>query len=882
MNALPSWAEKLLRAICPQEFYEQIEGDLIEIYNYEVKTMGERKAKLRFALSCFRFFRPGILLRNKFSVRLNQWDVLAFNLKFSARAFLKDKFFSGLNILGLSLGISVSIILLLILQNDITYDTQYTNHKRIYRLGAHYQIPENDEFIGTTARELTPILKDAYPEIEAIVRIKTLDHLLVKTESKGLSNAFYEENVVQADASYFKIFNHTFIVGDVSTCLSDPYNVILTASTAAKYFGADDPLNKTLLINNEIRKVTGVISDFPENTHLKFDFLLAGLSEARPGWDFTIKDGKPISLVFWNPDVYTYLLLPAQYDVNRFYSRFQPIYDQYFKEIGDQSGANSTPILQSLTDVHFSNFDDDEPNGNLTYLYVFSGIGIMIILLACINYMNLSTAKAVNRATEVAIKKISGSRKRALVLSFLGESILLSLLSLFVAILVVALVVETTSLNQLVGKNLTLDFIHNPVLLWGSVSMTLIIGLISGLYPAFYLPSIPAMAALKGKFRNSIANHRFRKGLMTTQFVISIFVVVCTFFMRNQIDYVQNKDLGFDKENILVIPIQDKSLQKNLQSIKNELLRNPHIISVTSSGSVMGMGIGGNVMFGESENGMQEHGGILGHFVGDDYLKTMGISLISGRDFRPGDNVDEDGVYIANEAAVKLMGWGNDALGKKVTFWGGANPGTVVGVVSDFNSSSLHQLAEPMFIVKGHWDTGFLQVRLKGEDLQGSIAYVKEKWTDYDTSHPFEYFFLDQRFNEQYKEDITQNKLLSLLSVICIFISLLGLIGLSAFTAMQRTKEIGIRKVLGATIPDVIVLLSKEILALVILSSLIAIPFSWWVITRWLENFAYRAELNYLLYFIITIAALVFVFLVILFQSFKTANSNPADSLKCE
>jgi putative ABC transport system permease protein len=840
------------------------------------------KAKRIFLWEAIRFFRPGIILRNKFSLELNPLDMFLSQMKFSVRILLKDKFFSVLNIFGLALGIVVGIVLLLILQSDFTYDQHYANHRRIYRLGAHYQIPGTDAHIGATARELAPILLDTYPEIEALVRIRTLDHQLVKMTGKGSEKAMYEENVIQADSSYFKVFTHEFIAGDVTTCLSDPHHVVITESTARKYFDTRNPLDKTLQINNEIKKVTAVIKDLPDNTHLKFDFLISGLAEMREGWDFTMKDGKPISLVFWNPDVYTYLLLPEKYNPDNFYSRFRPIYDQYYKEVAAESGGNSTPVLQALSEIHFSGFDDDGPPGNLTYLYALSGIGLMIILLACINYMNLSTAKAASRATEVGIKKIVGLPKRALVFSFLSESILLSSLSLIVAVVLVFFLVNIASFNQLIGKNLTPDFLSNPVLLAGSAGIALGIGLLSGLYPAFYLPAIPSIAALKGKFKNTRSSHRLRCVLITIQFAISFFVVACTLLMQGQMDYMQSKDLGFNSDNVLVIPIRDKAVHTSLAAIKNELLRNPNVISATGSAGVMGMGIGGNVMFGESETGMQKRGGILGHFVGDDYLKTMGITLISGRDFLPGDNIDEDGVYIANEAVVKLMGWGDDALGKKVTFWGGENPGTVIGVVKDFNSSSLHRKVEPMFLVKGHWDTGFLQIRLTGEDLQGTIDYVKKMWLRYDTSHPFEYFFLDQRFNEQYKADITQNKLLALLAYICIFISLLGLIGLSAFTATQRTKEIGVRKVLGANIPDILVLLSKDVLLLVIISAALVFPISHWFITRWLENFAYRMELNYLLFIVITTVALGCVFLVILFQSLKTARSNPVDSLKYE
>src|SRR5258706_3041816 len=523
------------------------------------------------------------------------------HLKFFIRVFLKDKFSSILNILGLALGIAVGIVLLLILQNDFTYDENYVNHERIFRLGAHYQIPGTDTNTGATARELGPILKDEFPEIQELVRIKIFDHSLVKQNSTGYEKAFYEENVIQADSSYFKVFSHKFIAGNPRLCLSDPHNVVITQTTAVKYFGLNDPLNKLLLVNDESWKVAGVIRDLPENTHLKFDILLSGLPDHR---EWTIKNGKPVSLAFWNPDVHTYLLLPEHYDPKNFHSRFQPIYNRFFKETGDQLGGHNTPILQHLTDIHFSKFDDDEPHGSLTYLYAFSGIGCMIILLACINYMNLSNAKAVNRATEVSIKKILGSGKLALIFSILGESILLSMISFVVAIVLVFLSLNSTSLNQLIGKNLTPNFMDNPVLFLGSVGITFCIGLISGLYPAFYLPAFPAISALKGRFKNVKSNRLLRKALITTQFAISIFVVVCTLFMRNQIDYMQNKDLGFNKNNVLVVPIKDNTVHQSLQAIRNELARDPHISSTTGSRSVIGMGIGGNVMFGESETGM--------------------------------------------------------------------------------------------------------------------------------------------------------------------------------------------------------------------------------------------------------------------------------------
>jgi putative ABC transport system permease protein len=875
----PEWAVKLLRAICPDHLFEAIEGDLIQKFHKEVDTFGAEKAKRRFVWNTISFFRPGIVLRNRFSFELNQTHMLIHHLKFSTRIFLKDKFFSTLNILGLALGIAVSIILLLILQNDLTYDQHYANHKRIYRLGSHYQITGVDEKIAYVARELGPILKAEFPEVQNIVQIQPLDRTLVTYDNKTSLKSLYEEDIIQADSSYFSVFNHGFISGDAKTCLNGLHNLVITESAAKKYFPSTDPIGEFLTVDDVSWKVTAVIEDVPENSHLKFDMLLSGLPDYR---DWETDKREPTSEKFWNPDVYMYLLVPENYNPQDFYKKWPAIYAKYFKQAGDELNGKNTPILESLSDIHFySELQDGEPHGNLTYLNAFTGIGIFIILLACINYMNLSTAKAVGRATEIAVKKIAGSGRRILLLSTLGESILLSFISLIVAITLVFVVLNGSSFNQLIGKNLTPDFVHNTFLLFGSLGMALCIGLVSGLYPAFYLTSIPAITALKGVFKNRKSSHVLRKILITVQFAISIFVVAYTLFMHEQIDFIMNKDLGFDKNNVVVLPIRDTLMRNSVPAIKSELLENPQIIAVTSSRDVMGVGMGG-MMYCESETGMEQQGGVVTLFVGDDYLKTMGMSLVSGRDFQPGLNADVNGAYIANESVVKLMGWGKDALGKKVHFWRGENPGQVIGVVKDFNLNPLYMGVDPMFIVKGNWSTGFLQIRLTGENLPATIRYIKEKWSHFDPGHPFEYFFLDQRFNEQYKEDLLQNKLFSILSCMCIFISLLGLVGLSAFTAAQRTKEIGVRKVLGANISDVIFLLCKDVLLLVVLSAILVAPVSYWLIDQWMENFAYQAHLNYLLYLMVTVMALGIVFLTILFQSFKTACSNPVDALKYE
>lgn len=805
--------------------------------------------------------------------------MLKTHLKFFIRVFLKDKFFSTLNILGLALGIAVSIILLLILQHDLTYDRHYANHERIYRLSGHLQATGVDERIARSARELGAIVKDEFPEVQAATRANNWDHTLIRYENKGEEVSFYEEDVVRTDSTYFTVFTHEFIAGNPKTCLNDLNSVVISESTAARYFGKESALDKALTIDGQQWKVTGVIKDLPDNTHLRFDFLLSGLSKSR---QWVVDQGQVKSEAFWNPDVYTYLLMSENYNPQNFYDKFPAIYDKFFKSFGEQVGGKYTPILQPLADVHFySGLQADEPTGNMAYVYAFSGIGIFIILLACINYMNLSTAKSVKRATEIAMKKALGSGKRSLTLSFLGESIFLSFISLLVAVALVLAVLNLTSFNGLIDKNLTPDFLNNPLLLFGSLGIALGIGIVSGLYPAFYLPSIPTLSALKGSFKNRKSSHHLRKALITVQFAISIFVVVCTFFMQDQIDFMRTKDLGFDQENILVLPIQDTLVQNQITAIKNEFLQNPKITQATTSYNVLGMGVNTPVMWAEGEEGMkQQQFSMIA--VGEDYFKTMGIEILKGRDFQPGPTADTDNIFICNQAAAKLMGWGNDPVGKKLKWFHGTVDGQVIAMVEDFNFRSLHNTVEPLIIVKSGPEGGFLHLKVSGQNLPETMEYIRTKWTGYDPNHPFEYFFQDQRFNEQYQADETQYKLLSNLSYICIFISLLGLLGLSAFTAAQRTKEIGIRKVHGASISSVIYLLYRDVMYLVIVAGILVIPAAYYVIQTWMGNFAYQTPLNYLTFGLVTVMALLFAFLTVAFHSMKTARTNPVDSLKYE
>lgn len=809
------------------------------------------------------------------------------NLKFFTRVFLKDKFFSSLNIFGLALGIAVSILLMLILQNDLNYDKYHEKHKRIYRLGGHLQATGIEYRGARSARELAPILKEELPEVENFVRAEAWDRAMVKTNPReGEPKGFHEDHIVRADSTFFDVFSYEFITGNPKKCLVNLNTVVLTESVANKYFGSDDPIGKSLIIYDEAYEVTAVIEDVPENTHLKFDLLLSRPSER----EWVIQNGAVTSEAFWNPDIYTYLLLEENYDAEKFQSKFDPIYVKHFKPFGDKVGGKYTPILESLASIHFhSKLVGDEPQGNLAYVYAFTGIGIFIVLLACINYMNLSTAKAVNRAAEIAMKKTMGSGRTSLVISFLSESIFLAVISMALALVFVSLILEVTSFNELIDKNLHFNIRENPMLLPGSLGISLTLGILSGLYPAFYLTSLPTLKALKGAFKNRESSHTMRKVLTTLQFAISIFVITCTIFMKDQINFVRNKELGFDKDNVLILPILDTLVEKQVNGIKSELVKNPRITGVTTAYNVPGFNTGGQtVMWAETDDGMKQQAFNV-MFVGDDYIKTMNMEFLAGKDFPAGRSFDLDGTFIANEAAVKLLGWdkdlgdgADDAIGKKVKWFHAEKDGQVIGVVKDFNFSSLHNAIEPLLMIKAPTDGGFLHLKVSGNNLPETLAQVESQWAKFDPNHPFEFFFLDQKFNEQYQDDETQYKLLSALSYVCIFISLLGLLGLSAFSANQRTKEIGIRKIHGATVPQIIYMLFREVMYLVIIAAVLIVPIALAVINQWLSNFAYQGGLRYETFILIGALALTITFLTVAFHSLKTAYTNPAVALKCE
>ena len=811
-------------------------------------------------------------------------------LKFALRTFWKDRFYALLNIIGLAIGIAVSIIILLYLQSDLTYDQYHTKHRQIYRMVTNIKGPGVEFHEANTAREVAPLLQEEFPEVLSFVRIQRLGRMLVNVTEQGEAYKYNEEDMMRADSTVFDVFTYPLLEGNPKTALKEKNSIVLTAALAGKYFGNQEAVGKTLLLGDEKEPytVTGVMEDLPDNSHLKFKALLSGIEKR----GFAIQNGEFNSEAIWNPDVYTYLLFPEGYQTADFFAKLQPFYDKYIKPFGDKVDSKLWYYLEPLADIHFhSKQDYDETQGNMAYVYAFGGIGIFILLLACINYMNMATARSANRAKEIGMRKVLGSTRKALFWSFIGESLILSFIALILAVVLVAIVLYATPFNHLIEKELTLNLIRNRFLILGMFGITLFMGLVSGLYPALYLPAMATIRALKGNFKSSASGLILRKTLVILQFTISIAVVICTLLMKDQINYLRHQELGFNREQLLLVPIQDTLVQQQIPVIRNEMLEHSGILGATVAYHVPGVDVGSIVFKVETDSVMNNHA-FRSLFVGKDYIHTLGIKLIAGRDFHQDLSNEVNGKsFIINETAAKDLGWyqkGNkgaqpeDALDKEMMFFHGETPGHVVGVVQDFNISSLHNAIEPTVLIPVDNQGSFFYFRLAGQNLSQTVDFIKEKWAAYDPNHPFEYSFLDQKFDDLYQADGRQSTLISILSAICLLISLLGILGLSAFTAEQRTKEIGVRKVLGATVPQIIYLLFSEVMYLVLVASLLAAPIAYFLIRYWLADFAYKTDMNLMFFLLAAGAALVIAFMTMSFHSLRSARKNPVVSFRYE
>lgn len=794
-------------------------------------------------------------------------------LKFALRVLWKNRLFSFLNIFGLTLGLSAVIWLVLFLQNELTYDQHHPNHERVYRVSHLFRAPGVEFNTAYTASELNPMLKQEFPEIDSYARFRPLDASQVEYNQQ----IFVQDQVYYSEQGAFDIFGINLISGNPEKALDEPNAAIVSRAFWNKLFGDSQALDEVIKVEGNDFKITGVFEDLPKNSHFKFEVLLSGVD----GREWATQNGAFDSEVLWNSDCAGYISFIPGATKESFMAKFDAFNEKYFMPFGNQIEGSHSLRLQKLSDIHYDaeQIDDDFAKGNPINLIVFSSVGLAILLLACINYINLSTAGAGARAKEIAIRKVLGTNANKLKISLLVESLVQVYTAYALSILTVWLMIEHTPLQTWLGVSFDFTILQNLELLLTSFGVATLTGIISGLYPALYLSKIQTVSALKGNWIANRSGKAIRQGLVLFQFVISIGVLLSTLLMREQIDFLQNKDMGFGKEQILLISTSDSISQSRSKVLKDALEASSSIEKVTSSNFIAGTSVG-QIVFTVDKDGemvQQEFKFIHGD---QDYLETFDIPLAEGRTYT-GKETRGNQYFVINQKAAEVLGWENP-VGMKLGFFHQEDPGQVIGVMRDFNFFSLHNPIEPLVFVYNPQPGRNLIVKFKQEQVSEALEVIKSEWDEVLPNYPLEYSFLNDRLQAQYEADQTQNKLISSMTLLCIIISLIGLTGLTSFNIAQRRKEIGIRKVLGAMSSQIVVFMYSGTLRIVVLAAIIATPLSYLVISNWMQNFEYQTSINVVLIMIGIFAALLLTFLLVGSLVIRTARKNPVDSLRYE
>ncbi len=798
-------------------------------------------------------------------------------LTIALRNMSRQKVYSFINLTGLAVGITACILIMLYVQYELSYDKYLKDHDRIFRVSRYWLNADGkvNLHLGHLAPPFSPLFNLDYEgTIEQSVRLLDFNPI-IKTEDKQ----FEENDCFFADPEFLKVFSWNMIQGDPATCLNEPYSIVLTKSTAFKYFGDQDPMGKTMNFNNMVdMKVTGIVDDIPENSHFHPTmFAPMVLVEEYYG-------GREQFMSAWGSNNFsTFVKLREGVDPVAFEKSLEDFIDRHLEapETGKASDYNKLQIMH-ITDVHLhSHLDSEiEQNGDIVYIYLFSIIAAFILVIACINYINLATARSAKRAREVGIRKVLGAYRKKLVKQFVTESMIFAILALVLACLLVALLLPW--FNNFSQRSLSLDLVNNHFLLALLVGITLITGLISGIYPALFLSAFQPVTVMKGgKIKSGSIG--MRSSLVVFQFFISIVLLIGVSVVGDQLSFVKTKDLGFGKNRVMVLPANEEIHQK-YDLIKSQLLQQNGIRSVAYSSRIPS----GRLL--DSQGGQVEVDGqmkTLDFRLADvhtdfDFIRTMEIPVVAGRDFDISLASDSSEAFIINEAAVRAVGWaGNDAaVGKKIDY--GDRKGYIIGVVKDFHFESLKQEIAPIIFMITSGRYGSVVLKLDENNQEETINYLQEQWSYLRPGYPFSYYFVDARFNELYEEDEKVSNLVGYFSIIAIIIGILGLFGLASYTAEQRFKEIGIRKVMGASVSQILLLLSKSFTILVIIGFILAIPVAWWGMNQWLDTFAYHTEIRIDGILFAGITAILIAWITVGLQTLKAARTNPVDTLRQE
>lgn len=801
-----------------------------------------------------------------------------------SRNFIRDIFFSAINLTGLAIGLTSAFLIFLFIQDELSYDEHFDNHERIYRVESLFTLNSKEDKFAITQVPLAPTLKDEFPEIEEIVRMMpTGQSIFVKGEEK-----FEEDSIIYADSTIFNIFSHDILHGNANTALTEPNTMAISSSMAVKYFGRTDILDETIETNTQdLYRVTAVFRDLPWNTHMRYNGIISTETIAKQVGAERFNDRSAAS--FWNVNVISYIKLKPGTEMQGIFNKFPAFYDKYMREVGDKISANFEIMATPLSKIHYNPIELqwDKPKGNKSYLLILGFTGAFIIIIAGINYMNLSTARATRRAKEVGMRKVSGASKSLLMRQFFTESIMIAFVAMIFAALLVMLFLPL--FNEISGKHFTYSIFTNSGILLAFIALTIITGLISGIYPALYLSSFNPIKILKGIAISDKKGAGFRKALVVLQFAISVFLIIGSIVVSRQLRFMSNKELGFDKENLIVVSLRDTVIRRNFEAFKQEVLKIPSIVSAGGASSYPGQNTSKQVMRVEGEGGKLEDRAFNLFFVDFDYLLTMNIKLDTGRSFSREMGSDPEKSFIINHSLVEEMHWLYNPLGKKMHF--GINldgtaerEGEIIGVLKDFHYGPLHNPIDPIVIMisTNPMFMNHLILRTSGSNKKETIEAIRKVKEAFGTNFPFQYFYLDEKLNELYKEEAIIDKIFKVFTLLTLFIAALGLLGLSAFVTQQRTREIGIRKVMGASGQVILTMFLKEFSKWVIISNIIAIPVAYLIMTKWLEDFYYRIEITWTVFFIAFLISIITAIITVTYQCIRAATLNPAESLKYE
>jgi putative ABC transport system permease protein len=804
-------------------------------------------------------------------------------LKIAWRNLLKYRFISFINLFGLTVGLTCCLLILTYILHELSYDKFHSKADRIYRVQRTFMNPDNgitSLSLGTVAPPVSPLLENDFKEIQSLTRLFPTGTIPVRYEDKK----FNEPNTYFADENLFNVFDVKMLKGNPKQALDDPFSILMTPEMAKKYFGNEDPIDKMLKLDNQFNcKVTGIFQDLPSNSHIHPQILISFNTLK----DSSVYGAEKLRTNWGNNSFFTYILLPENYNPKRLEAQFPAFLNRHIPYDGNAKHQPSTWTklnLQSLTGIHLRSHTDleAEENGDIKRVYIFSAIALFILLIACINYMNLSTARSALRAREIGVRKVVGALRKEIILQFLSESVLVAFVATILALLLTQLALPW--LNNVSGQTLSIRVLYDWRIIGALVLVPFVVGILSGLYPAIFMSSFQPAKVLKGLFKVGGNQVSFRRVLVTAQFAISIILIICTVIVFRQLSYMQKKSLGFDREHLVTMPYPG-ALNGKFESFRTALLDNSYVISAGRSSRIPTGRLldENNSAIDRGDSLVPTNADIKFVSVDQDFVSTYGIHVVAGRGFSRDFGTDTS-AYLVNEAAVKALGLksNDEAVGKMFSY--GDRKGRLIGVINDFHFESMHQKIVPLVLLMppSEFFYGRISVKISGKNIPAALAHIEKTWKQFLPETPYEFSFLDENFARLYESEQRQGTIFTIFSFIAIFLACLGLFGLSAFAISQRIKEIGIRKVLGASTASIVNLLSMDFLKLVGISAVFAFPVAYYAMHLWLEDFAYRINIPWWAFIMAGIIAAAIALGTIGIQAIKAALSNPVKNLRTE